>query len=187
MSEPRITRASSAGSGSSAGSVSSSAGSVDPGAGGQAGGGSPLKGPQGVTTIGDAVVQQVAGIAAQEIDKVQMGGGATAAVGGFLSSVTGSVTGNTSGGGNFSRGVSVQVGEEEAAVDLTMAIEYGQSIPQLTEAARRNVINRVESLLGLRVTEVNITVNDVQVPEERPMLQEQQQMEEMTTRQRQQA
>ena len=46
-----------------------------------------------------------------------------------------------------------------------MAIEYGQSIPQVTESARRNVINRVENLVGLRVTEVNITVSDVQLPE----------------------
>jgi uncharacterized alkaline shock family protein YloU len=42
---------------------------------------------------------------------------------------------------------------------------------------RRNVINRVESLVGLRVTEVNITVNDVQFPEERPMLGQQQEVE----------
>ena len=102
--------------------------------------------------------------------------------------MTGGVTGgSTSGGGNFSKGVSVEVGEEEAAIDLTMAIEYGQSIPQITESARRNVINRVESLAGLRVTEVNITVNDVQIPEERPMLQEQEQTEEMARRQEQRA
>jgi uncharacterized alkaline shock family protein YloU len=150
--------------------------------------GSPLKSEMGVTTVSSAVVSQIAGIAAQEIEKVQMGGGASAAVGGFLQSVTGSVTGgSTSGGGNFSKGVSVEVGEEEAAVDLTMAIEYGQSIPQITESARRNVINRVESLAGLHVTEVNITVNDVQMPEERPMLQEQEQTEEMARRQEQRA
>ena len=149
---------------------------------------SPLKSERGNTTISNSVVSQIAGIAAQEVEKVQMGGGTTAAVGGFLQSVTGGVTGgSTSGGGNYSRGVSVEVGEEEAAVDLTMTIEYGQSIPQITEAARRNVINRVESLTGLRVTEVNITVNDVQVPEERPMLQEQEQTEEMARRQEQQA
>ncbi len=149
---------------------------------------SPLKSDMGTTTISNAVVSQVAGIAAQEIEKVQMGGGATAAVGGFLQSVTGGVTGgSTSGGGNFSRGVSVEVGEEEAAIDLTMAIEYGQSIPRITEAVRRNVISRVEDLVGLRVTEVNITVNDVQVPEERPMLEEQEQTEEMARRQEQRA
>ncbi len=150
--------------------------------------GSPLKSEMGTTTVSNAVVSQIAGIAAQEVEKVQMGGSASAAVGGFLQSVAGNVTGgSSSGGGNFSRGVSVEVGEEETAVDLTMSVEYGQSIPRITEAVRRNVINRVESLAGLRVTEVNITVTDVQVPEERPMLQEQEQSEEMARRQEQQA
>ncbi len=149
--------------------------------------GSPLKSEMGTTTVSNAVVSQIAGIAAQEVEKVQMGGGATAAVGGFLQSVTGGITGGSSSGGNFSRGVSVEVGEEEAAIDLTMAVEYGQSIPRLTDAVRRNVINRVESLVGLRVTEVNIQVSDVQVPEERPMLEEQEQTEEMARRQEQRA
>ena len=144
---------------------------------------SPLISDRGRTTIADTVVQQVAGIAAQEVEKVQMGGGAAAAVGGFLQSVTGS----SSGGGNYSRGVSVEVGEEEAAIDLTMAVEYGVSIPQVTEAARRNVINRVESLVGLRVTEVNITVNDVQFPEERPMLGQQQEVEQQAREQERRA
>ena len=149
--------------------------------------GSPLKTDLGTTTISTSVVSQIAGIAAQEVEKVQMGGGASAAVGGFLQSVTGSVTGGGAGGGNFAKGVSAEVGEEEAAIDLTMAIEYGQSIPQLTEAARRNVINRVESLVGLRVTEVNITVNDVQVPEERPMLGQQEEVERKARQQEQRA
>ena len=124
--------------------------------------GSPLKGEMGNTTIGNTVVAQIAGIAAleAEVEGIQMGGGSSAAISDFLQSVTGS-----SGSVDYSRGVSVEVGEEEAAVDLSMTIEYGQSIPQITEAARRNVINRVESVTGLRVTEVNITVNDVQVPE----------------------
>jgi uncharacterized alkaline shock family protein YloU len=144
---------------------------------------SPLRSERGNTTISDSVVSQVAGIAAQEVEKVQMGGGAAAAVGGFLQSVTGS----SSGGGNYSRGVSVEVGEEEAAIDLTMAVEYGVSIPQVTEAARRNVINRVENLVGLRVTEVNITVNDVQFPEERPMLDQQQEVEQQAREQERKA
>jgi uncharacterized alkaline shock family protein YloU len=148
---------------------------------------SPLKSDMGITTVSNAVVSQVAGIAAQEVEKVQMGGGATAAVGGFLQSVTGSVSGSSSGGGNFSKGVTVEVGEEETAIDLTMAVEYGQSIPRITDAVRRNVTNRVENLVGLRVNEVNITVNDVQVPGERPMLQEQEQTEEMARRQEQRA
>jgi uncharacterized alkaline shock family protein YloU len=131
----------------------------------------PLKGEMGNTIISSAVVSQIAGIAAQEVENAQMGGGASAAVGGILQSVAGSVTGGTSGG-NYSRGVSVEVGEEEAAVDLSMTVNYGQSIPRIAEAARTNVINRVESLTGLRVTEVNILVSDVQIPEEQPMLEQ---------------
>jgi uncharacterized alkaline shock family protein YloU len=123
---------------------------------------SPLKSEMGNTTISSAVVSQIAGIAAQEVESARMGGSASAAVGGILQSVTGSV----SGGGNYSRGVSVEVGEEEAAVDLTMTVDYGQSIPRVTEATRSNVINRVENLTGLRVTEVNIVVSDVQIPEQ---------------------
>jgi uncharacterized alkaline shock family protein YloU len=134
-------------------------------------GGSSLKGEMGNTTISSTVVSQIAGIAAQEVENAQMGGGASAAVGGILQSVAGSVTGGTSGG-NYARGVSVEVGEEEAAVDLTMTVDYGQSIPRITEAARANVINRVENLTGLRVTEVNILVNDVQVPEQQPVLEQ---------------
>jgi uncharacterized alkaline shock family protein YloU len=71
----------------------------------------------------------------------------------------------------------VEVGQEEAAVDLTVAVEYGVPIPRTTQTIRDNVINRVESLTGLRVTEVNITVSDVQFPEERPQLGRQQEVE----------
>jgi uncharacterized alkaline shock family protein YloU len=119
--------------------------------------------------IGEIVVQKIAGIAAQEVEGIQMGGGTAAAIGGFLDSVT--------GGGGTTRGVSVQVGEEEAAVDLTLAVEYGRPVPQVSEAVRHNVINRVENMTGLRVVEVNITVNDVLLPEERPQLDRQREVE----------
>ena len=141
---------------------------------------SPLQTAQGNTVIDDAVVKKIAGIAAQEIEKVQVGGGTSAAVGGFLGSVTGAVTGSSSGPAPTT-GVSVEVGNEEAAVDLTVALEYGVAIPRTTDAVRRNVINRVESLTGLRVTEVNITVNDVQFPEERPMLGQQEQVKQQAS------
>ena len=117
----------------------------------------PLKTERGSTTISNAVVSQVAGIAAQEVEGVQMGGGTSRAVGGVLDSVTGA-SGTT-------RGVTVEVGEEETAIDLSLAVEYGRSIPQVSGAVRSNVIRRVENLVGLRVTEVNITVNDVLLPE----------------------
>jgi len=142
---------------------------------------SQLRGERGNTTVSDAVVAKVAGVAAQEVEKVQMGGGTSVAVGGFLGSVTGSA------GAGLTRGVSVEVVGEEAAVDLTLAVEYGAQIPQTAQAVRRNVINRVENLTGLRVTEVNITVTDVPVPEERPMLGRQQQVEQQAREQEQQA
>jgi uncharacterized alkaline shock family protein YloU len=128
--------------------------------------GSPLKSEMGITTISNTVVSQIAGIAAQEVEEAQMGSGGS--VGGLLQSVTGG------SGNNFSRGVTVEVGEEETAIDLSLTVAYGQSIPRVSDAVRRNVINRVENLTGLRVNEVNIRVNDVQIPEERPMLEQQQ-------------
>ncbi len=150
---------------------------------------SPLKSDRGSTTVGDTVVAQVAGIAAQEVEGVQMGGGSSAAVGSFLSGVTGSISGGggAPGGGNPTRGVSVEVGEEEAAVDLVMVIEYGRQIPQVVEAVRKNVINRTESLVGLRMTEVNITVNDVQIKEERPQLERQEEVKQQARQQEQRA
>ena len=130
---------------------------------------SPLQTERGSTRIEDSVVTKIAGIAAQEVEGVQMGGGTARAVGGFLDSVT--------GGGGQARGVSVEVGELEAVVTLTMAVEYGKAIPQISEAVRRNVINRIENLTGLRVTEVNITVDDALLPDERPQLERQREVE----------
>jgi uncharacterized alkaline shock family protein YloU len=117
---------------------------------------SPLKTERGNTTISNAVVSQVAGMAAQEVEGVQMGGGTARAVGGVFDSVR--------GGSGAARGVTVEVGEEESVIELTMAIVYGRSIPQVSEAVRTNVIRRVENLIGLRVNEVNITVNDILMP-----------------------
>jgi len=132
---------------------------------------SPLQTERGGTRIEDSVVSKIAGIAAQEVDGVRMGGGTSQAIGGLLSSVTG----GSGGPGSQSRGVSVEVGEVEAAIDVTLTVAYGVAIPQVAEAVRRNIINRVESLVGLNVTEVNISVNDVFFPEqERQQEQEQQ-------------
>jgi len=121
----------------------------------------PLQSDLGTTTIQDTVVTKIAATAAQEVDGVRMGGGASQSVGGVLDTITG---GRASG--SQTSGVSVEVGQEEAAIDLTMTVEYGKSIPQLVEAVRNNVTSRVESLVGLRVTEANITVQNVFFPGE---------------------
>ncbi len=119
---------------------------------------SPLVGERGRTTISDSVVAQIAGMAAQETDGVHMGGSASRAAGGVLSSITGS-EGQT-------RGVSVEVGTTEAAIDLTMGVEYGRNILEVVEEVRRRISERVQSLTGLRVTELNATISDIVFPED---------------------
>lgn len=139
---------------------------------------SPLQTERGSTHIEDSVVSKIAGIAAQEVDGVRMGGGTSQAFGGIISSVTG-------GSGSQARGVSVEVGEIESAIDITLTVEYGKSIPQLAEAVRRNVINRVENLVGLNVTEVNISVNDVFFPQQEQEDERQRQLDQQRVEQEQ--
>ena len=133
---------------------------------------SPLQTERGSTSISDSVVSKIAGIASQEVDGVRMGSGGSQAVSGLLGSITGG------GSGSQTQGVSVEVGQEEAALDLTLTAEYGKSIPQLAEAVRRNVANRVESLVGLRVTEVNITVSNIFFPQQEAEQERQRQLEQ---------
>ncbi len=54
--------------------------------------------------------------------------------------------------------------DREDSIYLTVVIEYGESIPTVTQAIRDNVIRRVEGICGLSVTEVNIAVNDLHFP-----------------------
>jgi uncharacterized alkaline shock family protein YloU len=121
------------------------------------GNGAPLESERGTTSIDDTVVTKVAGIAAREVRGVyDLGGGTARALGG--------VTQRVGLGDERTQGVSVEVGEREAAVDLTAVIEYGESIPQVSEQIRDNVVKRVEGITGLSVTEVNVTVNDLHFP-----------------------
>ncbi len=139
--------------------------------GSQSTGSSPLQTERGNTIIQDSVVSKIAGIAAGEVDGIRMGSGASQTASNLLGSITG-------GGGSQTQGVSVEVGQEEAALDLALTAEYGKSVPQLAEAVRRNVINRVENLVGLRVTEVNITVSNVFFPQQELEQQRQQELEQ---------
>lgn len=117
----------------------------------------PLHTERGQTMIADAVVTKVASIAAREVRGVHdLGGGVTRAIG--------SVTQAVGVGDELTQGVSVEVGEREAAVDVTLVIEYGESIPRASQAVRDNVIKRIEGITGLSVTEVNVSVNDLHFP-----------------------
>ncbi|HEY5529708.1 MAG TPA: Asp23/Gls24 family envelope stress response protein, partial [Thermoleophilia bacterium] len=73
----------------------------------------------------------------------------------------GGIVDTVTGGGGQRRGVSVEVGQIEAAVDLILEVQYGKSIPAVAESVRSNVIRQIENLVGLRVTEVNIVVDDI--------------------------
>ncbi|WP_020671949.1 Asp23/Gls24 family envelope stress response protein [Amycolatopsis nigrescens] len=117
-------------------------------------------GAAGKTTISSAVVQKVAGLAAREVSGVfALGGGVSRAFGAIKERIPGSGTVTTSG-------VSVEVGEKQAAVDLDVVVEYGARIVDVARAVRRNVITTVEQITGLEVIEVNIAVNDIHLPEE---------------------
>ncbi|QBS44360.1 Asp23/Gls24 family envelope stress response protein [Nocardia sp. CS682] len=119
---------------------------------------SKLVSDQGTTSIADIVVQKVAGLAAREVRGVHdLGGGAARAFGAIRDRIPGAST-------NVGQGVSVEVGETQAAVDLELVVEYGVAIAELARAVRRNVINAIEQMTGLDVVEVNINVNDVYIP-----------------------
>ncbi len=120
--------------------------------------GTGLASTQGGTTIADTVVSKIAGIATREVNGVHaLGGGAARAVGALRERIPGAST-------NHSQGVSVEVGEKQAAVDIDLIAEYGVAIADLASGVRHNVTSSVERMTGLEVTEVNIAVTDVFIP-----------------------
>ena len=125
---------------------------------------SPLHSDLGTTTIKDSVVTAIIGMAADEVDGVVPSHGG-ARLPGDTSPTVGEFVDNITGGSSRTRGLSVDVGERQAAADVTVNVEYGRSIPQVSQAVRERIIERVQSLTGLEVTEVNIQVNDVDLPE----------------------
>jgi uncharacterized alkaline shock family protein YloU len=114
----------------------------------------------GKTVIADTVVAKIAGAAAREIegihDLVPLGAGG--AIAGFA--------GRLARSDQRSTGVSVEVGQREAAVDLNVRVDYGVSIPQVAEAVRQNITDRVRGMTGLIVKEVNINAADLYFPGE---------------------
>jgi uncharacterized alkaline shock family protein YloU len=122
------------------------------------GGGDPAA--RGRTTIADGVVEKIAGMAARDVDGVY-------AMGSGLSRTFGAVRDRVPGGTkSVTRGVKVEVGEVQSALDLEIVVEYGVSISDVARDVRENVIAAVERMTGLEVVEVNIAVSDVKLPEE---------------------
>lgn len=111
----------------------------------------------GKTTIADTVVEKVAGLATREVSGVYaLGTGVARAFGAVRERIPGAKT-------SLAQGVSVEVGERQAAVDLDIVVEYGVEIGEVTKAVRRNVISAIERMTALEVTEVNISVGDVHI------------------------
>lgn len=114
----------------------------------------------GHTTIADSVVAKIVAVATREVDGVYaMGAGAVRMVGAMRQRVPGARASD-------SQGVAVEVGERQAATDIDLVVEFGVAIPDLAASVRRNVISAVERMCGLEVAEVNISVDDVHLPDD---------------------
>ena len=109
----------------------------------------------GSVKIANEVVAIIAGLAATEVDGVAgMSGGVTSGITEAL------------GMKSLSKGVKVEVGEKECAIDLFVVINYGSRISEVAESIQENVKNAVETMTGLNVVEVNVSVQGVNIPKE---------------------
>jgi uncharacterized alkaline shock family protein YloU len=110
----------------------------------------------GAIRIADEVVSIIAGLAATEIDGVaSMSGGIAGGIAEAL------------GRKNLSKGVKVEVGEEETAVDLYLIVRYGTRIPDVAWSVQENVKKAIESMTGLKVVKVNVHVQGVSFPQQK--------------------
>ncbi|MFD7119707.1 Asp23/Gls24 family envelope stress response protein [Streptomyces sp. NPDC059883] len=112
---------------------------------------------KGKTDIADAVVSAIAGIAARETPGVY-------AMGGGVSRTLGAMRDKVGRSDDPARGVKVEVGEKQAAIDLDIVVEYGTPIEEAADNIRSNVTDAVERMTGREVVEANVSVLDVHVP-----------------------
>ena len=108
----------------------------------------------GSVRIADEVVSIIAGMAATEVEGIAgMSGGLVGGIAEIL------------GKKNLAKGVKVEVGETEAAVDLYIIVKFGVRIPDVALTVQEKVKNAIESMTGLSVVEVNVHVQGVGFPE----------------------
>ena len=109
----------------------------------------------GTIGIADEVVSIIAGLAATEVEGVAgMSGGIAGGIAEIL------------GRKNFSKGVKVEVGEKEAAIDLYIIVKYGVRIPDIALNVQEAVKAAIENMTGLSTVEVNVHVQGVGFPED---------------------
>lgn len=109
----------------------------------------------GQIKMADEVVATIAGIAAMEVP------GVAAMSGGIVDGIAEVLRKK-----NLTKGIKVEVGEKEAAIDINIIIEYGTKIPEVASKIQDSVAKAVESMTGLKVVEVNINVLGVHFKEE---------------------
>ena len=108
----------------------------------------------GAVRIADEVVSVIAGMAASEVE------GIAGMSGGIASGLT-----ERLGIKHLQRGVKVEVGEKEAAIDLYVMVDYGARIPEVAQRVQERVKTAVESMTGLKVVEVNVHIQGVAFPD----------------------
>jgi uncharacterized alkaline shock family protein YloU len=109
----------------------------------------------GKIKINSDVIAIIAGVSAMEVPGVAgMSGGISGEIAEML------------GRKNMSKGVRVEVGEREAAIDLYIIAEYGYRIPEVAWKCQEEVKKSVEELSGLEVVEVNIHIQGVNIKDE---------------------
>lgn len=107
----------------------------------------------GTIRVADDVVAVIAGLAAMEVE------GVAAMSGGFVGGIAEAL-----GRRNLSKGVKVEVGVEEAKVELHIIVEYGNRIPDVAWNIQESVKKAIEQMTGLRVLQVNVHVQGVNFP-----------------------
>lgn len=109
----------------------------------------------GTVTYANDVIATIAGVAATEVS------GVAGMSGGISSGIT-----EMLGKKNLTKGVKVEVGTQEAAIDLNIVVEYGSELHKVAEAVQENVKKAVETMTGLQVVEVNVSILGVNVKAE---------------------
>lgn len=109
----------------------------------------------GMIRISDDVVATIAGLAALETPGIAaMSGGISEGLAKKLS------------GKNVQKGVSVEVGQTEASIDLRVIVNYGCKIHEVCQDLQENVKDSIIMMTGLSVVEVNVKVEGVAFQEE---------------------
>lgn len=109
----------------------------------------------GNVNISDEVISVIAALAASEVKGIA---GMAGSFSGGLSELLGKK--------NLSKGVKLTVNEKNISLDLSVIAEYGAVIPDVAWQLQEKVKNEVEAMTGMTVTDVNISVDGINVPKD---------------------